>query len=314
MRDRRPSSVDPGRAAFVLSLDMEMGWGFARPDAGRAPAPLWAGPSVLRQAVEGLLATLERRSLPATWAVVGHLCLDAAGARELVHPRLPQFSEGWLDWERYRAISADPLYCARDAVEGVLASAVGHEIGLHSFCHIPFSRCRREVAAAEVKLGLRAMESLGVRPRSFVFPYDDVACTDVLQQEGFTVYRGRERGKCSRWGHSPAVRRYNKLVDRLVALPVAPSFENGMWRLPCSMRFTAGRRLRPELAARASRGVDEAIRSGRAFHVRLHPWNLVDRGLSQALADLLDFVAARRDEGRLDVKTMGQLVPADTRA
>jgi peptidoglycan/xylan/chitin deacetylase (PgdA/CDA1 family) len=296
------------KPVFSLSLDIELAWAFILNSQQRALNRLRNDPGNGRGAIVSLLKLLEKYDVPATWAVVGNLFLGLAGAGELIQREMPQFTEGWLDWDFYSSLHGNALYFGRDIVEKVLASPVKHEIGLHSFFHIPFSLCSQEVARAEVELGIKAAEMFGLSPRSFVFPQNRIGHTDVLKEYGFTIYRSKNRGQSRRWEHKFIIRKYNGLLGQFVTLPVSPSYKDGIWELPSSMCFSGNPLLNLGYLSRTKFWLNQAIRSNRVFHIWLHPWSLsVDKGLTNELENFLALVAQRRDKGKLEVMTMGQL-------
>ncbi|MBF0426786.1 MAG: hypothetical protein HQL66_13305, partial [Magnetococcales bacterium] len=76
------------RGALTLSIDLELAW-------GRCDIPYQANDLATirneRVVVARLAALFEKYNIRATWAVVGHLLLDAPPPwRELPHPDLPR--------------------------------------------------------------------------------------------------------------------------------------------------------------------------------------------------------------------------------
>ena len=313
---------------FVLSLDKELVWGSfdlmsAEEFAKRNPNP--------RGIVRSLLRLLDEREIPATWAVVGHLFLDACerGADGRAHPELARPSYRWYphDWlgaDPCTDRSRDPLWYGDDILELILESPTKHEIGCHSFSHIVFGDpgCSPEVAASDLDACLDAASQRGIKLKSFVFPRNAEGYHPLLRERGFIAYRGED----PTWfrGYPRLAKRAAHLVDQglAVAPPVSVPSETlpGLWNLPGSMLLLPrnGVRRAIPLAARvqkAKRGLERAVAGGGIFHLWLHPFNLASDpdGLMGALATTLDEACRLRSEGKLDIRTMGDLADALSR-
>lgn len=293
------------RPVFVISLDAELAWGFILHTQDKGLARLQRDPQNAREPIDWLLKLFEKYNTPATWAIVGHLFLDSDEQKTMVHRDLPQFKEGWLDWNFYSSIHNLPLYCGKDIVEKILGSSTKHEIGLHSFLHIPFSQCSRAVAQAEIGLGIKAASKFGLTPRSFVFPQNKIGHIDLLKEEGFQIYRGKNLG---RWKENQIVliRKLNSAVENMIAPPVTPIYKDGIWELPGSTCCES--EIPFSFLPRVQMGLDRAMRAKKVFHIRLHPRSLLSHeSLRKDLERLVTSVAKKRDEGKLQVMTMGEL-------
>jgi peptidoglycan/xylan/chitin deacetylase (PgdA/CDA1 family) len=66
-------------------------------------------------------------------------------------------------------------------------AAAGHEVGLHGWCHEPWSSLGRDEERELLERGVRAFDGLGLRPRSFRPPGGDLtpASLDLLRELGF---------------------------------------------------------------------------------------------------------------------------------
>lgn len=137
---------------FVISIDTESIWGRMYSDV---KAILLNNPKRWRDSIDVLLNLFEKYDIPATWAIVGHLFLDHCEKEDgIAHKNMPKSKEDWYDCDPCTDIHRDPLYYGKDIVEKIISSPVGHEIGYHSFSHVVFSECSREVAEAEIKSGI----------------------------------------------------------------------------------------------------------------------------------------------------------------
>jgi peptidoglycan/xylan/chitin deacetylase (PgdA/CDA1 family) len=294
------------KAVFVLSLDMELAWGFVLHPEHEVLSVLRKNPQKARETVDSLLSLCEKHGIKATWAIVGHLLLSPQEDTDSVLEQLPQFGEGCLDWDYYLSLRNQPLYRGRDLVEKILANRMHHDIGLHGFFHIPFDRCSREVAKAEIQAGIKAANTLGIQPKSFVFPQNRIAHIDVLKENGIRIYRGNNL----RWWDQeiwPPIRKLDSAAHKFAVPSVLPLPKDGIWELPSSV-FFCDPQMPFLLPWRARIGLQRAIRTKKIVHIWLHPWTLLlyDR-LLKDLDNFLALVAQKRDEGKADVMTMGEL-------
>src|SRR5579885_94526 len=123
------------RPTFVLSLDTELVWGSFDIVP---PATFDAWYPDLRTVIRGILDALVDLEMAATWAVVGHLFLEACdrGAGGEAHPDLPRpalsFRPGdWFGADPCTDRHRDPLWYGDDIVDLLLAAPVAQEIGSH---------------------------------------------------------------------------------------------------------------------------------------------------------------------------------------
>ena len=291
---------------FIISLDTELLWGVIHTDADYSR--LTRDTSAGRGVIDILLSLFAKYDIPATWAIVGHLFLDRCQKEEgIPHRNMPWFKEDWYSCDPCTDIHKAPLYYGKDIVEKILSSPVGHEIGYHSFSHVIFSECSREVAQAEIEEGVKLAKEMGIALESFVFPQDKVGHLDVLKENGFVAYRGIRARHIGSDGNL-LLRKFGGAVDKLIALPVEPKWKGGIWEIASSMLFQDPPPFHTTLISRAKKGINLAIKEGKVFHVYLHPHALLyQRFLIEKLDKLLEFVARKRDEGKLHVATMGEL-------
>jgi len=284
---------------LVISVDTELAWGFILDPEHEILGRLRQDPQKGRTGINLFLELLEKYCMPATWAIVGQLFLSPEERRELVHREMPQFTEGWLDWNHHSSLGDDPLYCGEDVVMKIKACAVEQEIGLHSFSHVLFSRCSRRVAESEIELGIKAAQKFGVNFRSFVFPDNQIGHLGVLKDRGFRIYRSEAQGYWARMTR--------RVMNEFIPPPVVPRYEDDIWHIEGSVEF--GYPLLPMSELPGARfGLRRAIWSNKVFHVYLHPWSLLlNQGVVRDLDSFLSFAARRRDEGRLEPMTMGGL-------
>jgi len=296
------------KSTFIISVDLELAWGFVQYPTHRGVKVLEKDDKKGRGAVDLLLRLFEKYEIPATWAIVGHLFLDHCECEDgVAHRNMPKYKKDWYHCDPCTDIKRDPLYYGRDIIEKILSSRVEHEIGYHSFSHVPFSECSREVAEAEIKEGVKLAKEFGITLKSFVFPENKIGHIDILKENGFEIYRGRNFAR-SNMSQTFLTHNINRAIDRLIAPPTEPKWMDGIFEIPSSMYFWDVPSLQWTLLPRAKRGIEKAIRTGAVFHVFLHDWNLVcDPKLGKYLDRLLKIVSSKREEGELQVLTIGGL-------
>ncbi len=254
-----------------------------------------------------LLNIFEKNNISATWAFVGHLFLDQCTCSDgIAHIEIPRMNNEQYRFDPCSNINIDPLYYGRDIVEQVMNSKIEHEIGYHSFSHVRFSECNREVANAEIEIGQKIAQRFGISFSSFVFPEGKIAHTDVLIKNGFKIYRGRnlERRSCR---NNILINKLNSAINKIVSQPVDPLWANGIWEIPSSM-FFCDQQLKLSVLPRAKIGLDRAIKDRRIFHIFLHPHNLLlYPSLTKDLDRFLSLVSKKSKNGEIEVKTMGGL-------
>lgn len=310
-RSHPPDEADDDHAdrpgTVVFSVDAELGWGhhdLAAPPIERIESA--------RSGWIRLLAMFDDYGIPATWAVVGHLFLDACDGRHADHP----ICDDWFAREHGAWADRPDLRFGGDLIDRIRTADPDHEIGCHGFSHVEFGDGRTTPALARAEL--RASEAAAERSfDAFVFPRNNYGHLAVLADEGIQWYRGPRRGAP---GSGPAARRAAK-VGRGVLGSIPPLVEPrvdeyGMVSIPASMYlFDFEGPLRSLLDAtvgdpvvrRVRSGVEAAVRTGGLLHLWLHPNNLYLERHARRMRAVLATVAERRAAGDLAVETMGQV-------
>ena len=279
-----------------------------------------------------LLGLLDRYAISATWCILGHLLLDhCTPVNGRKHPEIVPPHHSWMqgDWfadDPCTSEQVDPIYYGRSLVTRIRDCATPQEIGCHSFSHVIFGDpgCSRETAVSELQACGRLADELGITLRSFAFPRNRVGHLEVLREHGIVCFRGPEPNWHERLAGPAAVKRAGHLLDVILARtpPVGLPIQvlPGLWNIPGSMIFFPSHGPRRYIAMsqrvrRATRGLDRAERERRIIHLWFHPTNLADHtdamfaGLERILAD----AAGRRDAGRLEIRTMSELVSAGSK-
>ena len=291
---------------FIISLDTELIWGPLHSLSSESVSLMKKDDKKVRGCIGILLNLFEKHNIPATWAVVGHLFLDHCECEDGVpHKVMPRFKKDWYSSDPCTDIQRDPLYYGRDIVEKILSNQIEHEIGYHSFSHVIFSECSREVAEAEIKMGIRLAKNFGITLKSFVFPRNKIGHVDILKKYGFKIYRGENLGRYDP-SQSFLIRKFKGAIDKIIASPTEPEWMDGIWEIPTSM-FFCDPQIKLSVLPRAKLGLYRAIRSKKVFHIFLHPHNLLMYpSLKDDLDKFLSVVSKKREEGKIEVMTIGE--------
>lgn len=289
----------------VISIDAELAWGYH--DLDETPERV----GMARDGWQAALDRLDDHGVPATWAIVGHLFLDRCDGRHADHP----LDAAWFSCTA--GDGPDDDWRAPDLVETVRDRDVGHELASHTFSHVLMNdeRTTRAVAAAEFERCQAAADRLDLALDSLVFPRNRVGHRDGLADRGFRCYRGTTPGK---WYAGSRFQTPLKLLDwsplgRAPPLVTPRVDEYGLVNVPASLYLYGFQGRARELAARAGydpllavakRGVEKAVAGDGVFHAWLHPHNLLQPGGRERFDAFLAYVARRRRETDLRVRTM----------
>ena len=187
---------------------------------------------------------------------------------------------------------------------------------MHGYTHLVLDEehCTRPMAAAEVARGRAVLKRNGIEAESFVFPRNRIGNLDVLQEAGFTTFRGPD----ARWYETVpmpgAVRKGLRFADEATGWTpsaVVPTARNRLIEIPGSQVFRPahgwwGAIPTSRTIERAERGLQRAAETGRLFHLWFHPFNLAidSEELLGALERILVQAAELRAEGRLEIRPM----------
>jgi len=300
--------------AVVISLDAELAWGFH--DHEELPQ---ARVAAARDGWQWLLDQFETRSIPATWAVVGHLMLAECDGRHEYHPA----TEGWFERDPGGDEHRSPRWFGRSLVEAIVDSGPDHEIGSHTFSHPEFgaSETTRDAADAEVRRAMAVTAEWDLSLSSFVFPRNNLGHRDVLAEHGVDCYRGRAP---DRWYDDAPLRPLGKAVSyaagRTPPPIVRPRIDSrGLVEIPASLYLfsfeglagDALRRVRGDpVVRRVERGLEALRDQAGLLHLWLHPNNLQTAADRRRIERVLDLIATHRERTGTEVITMREV--ADT--
>lgn len=310
------------KGIFVISIDVEMAWGVF--DVGGVEKHRKDFEKV-RDVVNRLIQVFDEHRIAASWAFVGHLFLDSCeplhgvNHRDMPRPDFPWFPFDWYSRDPGTDIRRDPMWYGKDLLGAVLSSKIEHEIACHSFSHVDFGHegCTAEVAKSEVKKCVQLADQLGFKMKSFVYPKNKVGFLEVLRDNGFQVFRGRDQWWSDRFkGHlSNSI---GQIIEEFLCLPPRCHFPaevlSGLWEVPGSMLF---RSLNGPMVflpmswriRRAVNGLHRAAAEGKVFQLWFHPWHIANGAerLIDGLSVILKESTRLRELGRMDIVPLGEV-------
>nr|WP_193570807.1 polysaccharide deacetylase family protein [Halorubellus sp. JP-L1] len=285
-----------------------MAWGFADRDD-----PPVERVEAARDAWTWLLDLFDEHSVPATWAVVGHLFLEDCDGRHATQSA----PDDWFAFERTTYAKRPDLRFGPDLVDAIAAARADHEIGSHSFAHLLFDDddLSRTAADADVERAVAVAADHGIDLDAFVFPRNVVGHRDVLADHGFRTYRAAGAGTRSRLARVTGKLRGVMDPDRLPL--VEPTVdEHGLVAVPPSLYLFGFEGVARDVLStvwtdpvvrQAHWLVDRAATEDGVCHLWLHPNNVVDDAARDRLRAIVEHVGRRRDQGLVDVETMGDV-------
>lgn len=293
------------KGVFMISIDVELAWGFnyeLLKGSKVAEKYLKIIKERSRTNVRRLLEISEHFKIPFTWAIVGHLFLYSCDrdGEDLPHPDMPRpnmdIGKDWYANDPCSNFTNDPLWYAPDIIKLLMESKVEQEIACHSFSHIDFSKCSKEVALAEIKKCKEVMKDYGIKPITFIFPKNRIGHLDLLRQEGFKTFRIKLK-------HADSLLT-SIISETFFPRPCVPIQMDGLLGIPSNLLFQSSRKidtLRLQIAA--NRGIVKAANEGKIFQISMHDY-LEMNSILQALSRILSYAAKASDKGKLDIMTM----------
>ena len=314
---------------FVLSLDLELMWGVYGSHSIDSYGQNILG---VRRAVPAMLDLFEAEGVAATWACVGLLMFENRDALRAALPhRRPQFSNARDD--TYAFIDAvgpdeasDPYHFGLSLVREI-AARPDQELATHTFAHFYCLEDELDVPAfaADIDAAIAAFEPLNVRPRSIVFPRNQVTkdAQAVCAARGIDVYRGpgpfrmdRPAGRAQQSTLRRGLRLANSYVPLCGPAVVDVAREGDATNVPASrfLRPYSGGAMAPARLQinLIKREMAQAARQNRLFHLWFHPHNFgthTDENLA-LLAEIVAFWRNLNDRFGWPSRTMAHAADA----
>ena len=288
-------------ARFILSFDCEGKWGVADELGPRQRRDL--SDERLRGAYGSILEILEEYDIPATFAFVGAFTQPpAAFAR--IRPAIEDLCRRAPAYLGTALHDIDETMGAgwhgHDCVRAVAQSRIAHEVALHGVTHVPWTAIDADFAETELQI-FEKLEGPIRASRTFVYPRNLVAHTDILARHGFEGFRTAKRARARL---SSFLSEFNLFEGPEVVLPrgeivTIPSGFFLNWR-------SGLRRLVPEWLTRQriKRLLEAAAPTDAVVHYWLHPENIASAPSTLGnLRSLAREVAAARDAGACETLT-----------
>lgn len=313
------------KGVFTLSLDVELCWGVVdKPDQLKKNMTYY---KEARDCIEKILQLLEKYNISATWAVVGHLfrqeCISKDGQKHMDIPRsiYPWYDKDWFDESPCTCHREAPLWYGRDIVEKIMGCAARQEIACHSFSHIPYGdkNTKREALQADLTNCIDEAGKLDLKLRSFVFPRNTAGYIDELRSFGFEAYRGIEPSWYSKF--PKRLKKICHIIDQFLVISPSvslPEYDHGLVNIPASMFYLPMNGFRGLIplsfrVMKARKGIRRAIRDKKLFHLWFHPFNIATNKekLLYGLEEIFKLAQASRENGKLQIKSMDEIVDAD---
>lgn len=305
----------------TISLDFELAWGMCERPAA-VDAVMSEDRRTESEYLDRLLELCDRLRIPVTFATVGHLFLEGCDG---AHPDVGAGDGLAADPATDRR--TDPLYYAPDLVDRIRAATTDHEIATHTFSHVRCDRVPASTVASELAAAADRHEERGLEPpRTLVAPRNRLPDYDVLRESGIeTVRVPRPRPAASDVGrHLRRLREWT--VDRTVPVGT-PTVREGIveqYSTPfpslTAVHLPTGRadplapfrtvptRLRQRRHEAYLLGALETAReAGAHAHFWTHVYNFANESQWAPIESLLRAVAAFRERGEIQVRTMGEV-------
>ena len=297
------------KSQFILSFDCEGKWGMASdPSMVNSHA---IGDLSLQWAYKQIFESLNRLNIPASFGVVGLFAQDFAAFEDFnnTHGMEPAYASWFKNPKAaFRAGLMDGWFYPK-LIEDVQRFEI-HEVSSHSYTHLPFHNefVTRDTVKNELLTMNKFMQTKDVTLQSMIYPRNQVAHTDLLNEVGIHGYRDSQNER-SAYGS-----KISTLVDEFNIF--SKSSEHSHQEVPIKipagyfLNWRNGPRLiiPPSITVRRfNHLLDHAEKTKGVVHMWLHPHNLITgKNQIQLLNQILQSVALRRSQGSLSVLTMGE--------
>jgi len=182
------------------------------------------------------------------------------------------------------AIRGQMLEADTSIIEIIRNSSVKHDVGSHGYHHRDFTNLSYYEAHHELSLIASAMKKIGVTPKSFVYPRNKVAYLDLIEEYGYTCYRGHD----GFLNDDMCIEKRGQLYN------INPSYFIGRNTHPLFLEKFGAISIARKLP----------------FHIWFHPRDFgktggsVHRNLSRTLFPLLEYLKKKEKNGLLTFETM----------
>ena len=280
---------------LTISIDLELGWGNWDNISNYHIENIINHERVI---ITRLLGIFSRYEISVTWAFVAAL-LDVKNAQDR-----PGDQSIWF---------------APEVIEEIVLSKVSHDIGSHGGRHRYFDNMSEEECIDDLQYAAYIHKKHGLALKSFVFPRNKVAKTNLLAAQGIKIYRGQDISwHQSIRNHQELFGRVANLVDKMFPIApqvVKPDYSTDICNLPGSMLFFGRKGVRKfvnsdVMSKKLEKGLNTAVFENAVFHLWFHPsnfWHDTDqqfRTFERFIAKALELSSV----GHLEIKPMSEFV------
>lgn len=301
-------------AKFVFSIDCEGKWGIA--DRGEQRQSQLTSKRLFN-AYSGILTTLNRNDIRASFGFVGALCMNS----EWLHERLISKKEAlefagkdWLEGARLGVSTNDLSGWSEPSLIELVIKDGGQHICSHGGFHVPYDEKNtpEESIINDIKVIQEVRNYFGLKLDLLIYPRNVIGYQNHLAKAGFKAYRGLDRSESISGFVGKAYRIANEFLsvdcDDLVHVDGAQ--DGALIRLSSAKFLNAKIGIRKAVAAcvtkkRVTALIKYAVTHGATVHFYTHPHNFIsDPTMMEKLDYLMRVVAAYEKSGDLKVMTM----------
>jgi hypothetical protein len=195
----------PHDCVVLISADFELAWAW-RYSKKNMDSPIDISIELARRErnnIPLILSFCDEYNIPITWATVGHLFIKSCSKDNgILHPEIRRIgyfenkwwkydSGDWFDSDPNRDFHDSPEWYCPDLIQEILDTKTKHEIGCHTFSHIPCndSLCPPEVLESELMACKKAAKQFNISLESFIFPGHTMGNYSTIKKIGFTSVR-----------------------------------------------------------------------------------------------------------------------------
>lgn len=306
---------------ITLSLELELGWGMH--DMGEFDH-LSEDRSAETRTLRRLLDVTERFDIPITFAIVGHLFHESCdGSHTGPYP------DYWWTEDPGTNREENPLFYAQDLVSDIDTSTVDHEIASHTYSHILAEEASSQMLESELQRVHEVHDDFGLsEPTSIVMPRHQEPDYSILADYGIETIRRPVRDYGSSisnpiskawwlWSRShpkSTIRQKEGILETTVTphpsltattLPEGQSPPHTIFSaIPKHLRKQRHRRY-------LKNAIDIAVNEQTHVHLWTHLFNLSNDDQWSPVEDALGYLAQRRDDEQVLIRSMNQLGPND---
>lgn len=304
--------------SLSFSMEIELGWGTTLGDRVSVEQITNKFSDCERsretETLKNLLDVCDSGGIPIGFDVVGHLFLSECNGHESPH------NSTWFDIDPETDVDTDPLFFAPDLVEMILMSNTQHEIGTHTFSHIPCDEVSPHIVNWELNKIADIHESSGLNPPTFfVAPRHRDPPWEILKENNIHVVRSpsddensQDRGAVSRFlGHftKDPILREPELHEGLTLIWCQSGASLTAFYLPKGdlSPHPAFQAVPKSLRKRAHQSylqqALEAAKNGKTVHMWAHLYDISNKDQWSIVKSFLEDVSHAKKRGEVEVVT-----------